>query len=345
MRKIDLEAHFFTKEYEAYMLKRKIFPRMESYQDESNEKFIRWIFREDLWAKNPVSLHHRLLDLKDSRLREMDRDGIDVQVLSLPAMGCEQIDAREATNVAKGINDELSRVVKKHPDRFIGLAELAPQDPVSAANELERAVVELGLKGAKINSNIKGDYLDSKKYWTILERAEKLRVPISLHPSIPSPDMVKPYADYGFLLAGPTLGFIAETSLHAMRLILGGVFDEFPGLKIILGHMGEGLPFWLSRIDYLWESQGLQSEFGKKLSKKPSDYIRDNFATTISGMLFLPAFTCALMALGADRIAFAVDAPFEDYRQAVRFMDSLPISDSDREKIYHQNAEKLFELK
>ena len=343
MKRIDLEAHFFAKGYEEYMLKRKSFPKME-YYEERNQKFIRWLFYPALGAKNPISIHHKLLDVGEGRLREMDEAGIDVQVLSLPALGCEQLDAKEATIITKGINDELSTVIKKYPDRFIGLAEIAPQDPEGAAHELKRAVMELGLRGAKINSNARGEYLDHKKYWGIFETAEKLQVPISLHPTIPSPVMLKPYADYGFSLAGPTMGFIAENSLHAMRLILSGVFDQYPGLKIILGHMGEGLPFWLSRIDFVWQTQSLQSEFGPTLSKKPSDYIRDNFVVTLSGVFFQPAFMCTYLALGADRIAFAVDAPFEGYKNAVQFMDSLPICDLDKEKIFHLNAARLFKI-
>jgi 2,3-dihydroxybenzoate decarboxylase len=156
--------------------------------------------------------------------------------------------------------------------------------------------------------------------------------------------MIEPYADYGFLLAGPTLGFIAETSLHAIRLILSGVFDQYPQLKIILGHMGEGLPFWLSRVDILWQSDSMQSEFSPKMKKRPSDYLKDNFVFTISGVFFEPAFLCTYLAMGADRIAFAVDAPFEKSKKAVQFMDSLPICDADKEKIYHLNAERLFKL-
>jgi 5-carboxyvanillate decarboxylase len=344
MKKIDVEAHFFTKEYEEAMFKKKDFPRMEMGEDEKKQRVVKWMFRPDLWAKNPFPLHQRLLDLGENRLREMDEDGIDVQVLSLPAIGCEQLDAPEATVLARKINDELSRVIRKHPDRFVGLAEIAPQDPEGAADEIERAVKELGFKGVKVNSNVRGEYLDQPKYWPMFEKAQRLDVPISLHPTVPSPRMIGPYADYGFLLAGPTLGFIAETSLHAVRLILGGVFDQYPGLKIILGHMGEALPFWLSRIDILLQGQGLQSGARPKMTRNPSDYVKENFIFTISGVFFQPAFMCAYLAVGADRIAFAVDAPFEGYKKAVQFMDSAPICDIDREKIYHLNAEKLFKI-
>lgn len=344
MRRIDLEAHFFTEEYVEHMLSRKKFPRMESYEDEDHQKFMRWLFQPSLWAQNTLSIHNKLLNLGEERLKEMDDAGIDVQVLSLPAVGCEQFDGQEGTVMARKINDELSRLTKEYPDRFIGLATLAPQDPEAAADELERTVTELGFKGAKMNSNIGGEYLDERKYWVILERAEKLGIPIAIHPGIPSSKMLAPYADYGYLLAGPTTGFIAETSLHAMRLIVSGVLDRFPGLKIILGHMGEGLPFWLSRIDIFGRNPGQQSESHPKLGRKPSDYLKDNFIVTISGMFFQPAFICTYLALGAEKIAFAVDAPFEAYEDGVRFMESLPICEIDKEKIYHLNAERLFKI-
>ncbi len=345
MKRIDVEAHFFSAGFEQAMFARRDFPRMELGEGEHGEKFVKWMFGPELWARNPMDVHKKLMDLGEQRLRDMDDAGIAMQVLSLPAIGCDQLDAEEATDLSRKINTELSRVTTKHPDRFVGLAELAPQDPEGAARELERAVTQLGFRGAKVNSNIRGEYLDNRRYWPIFETAEKLDVPISLHPTVPSPLMLKPYADYGFLLAGPTMGFIAETSLHAIRLILAGVFDRYPGLKIILGHMGEALPFWMSRVDVLLQGQGLQSGFRPRMARRPSDYLKENFVYTISGVLFLPAFMCAYLAMGADRIAFAVDAPFDRYSTAAQFLDSAPICDADKEKICHLNAERLFKLK
>ena len=344
MKRIDIEAHFFTAEYEQAMFKRSGFPRMEMGEGEKGEKYVKWMFGPQLWARNPQVLHWKLMDMGERRLRDMDEAGIATQVLSLPAMGCDQLEAEEATSLARKINTELSKVTLKHPDRFVGLAEIAPQDPEGAALELERAVKELGFRGAKVNSNVRGEYLDLQKYWPIFEAAERLDVPISLHPTVPSQRMVGAYADYGFLLAGPTMGFIAETSLHAIRLILAGVFDQYPGLRIILGHMGEGLPFWLSRVDALWQDNGLQSGSSPRMARRPSEYLKENFIYTISGVLFPPAFMCAYLAMGADRIAYAVDAPFDSYLTANRFMDSAPICDEDKEKICHLNAERLFKL-
>jgi len=342
MTKIDLEAHFFTEEYEGFMFARKEYPRFETFEDEKGRKFVRLLYNQNLWAQNAYGLHKKFKDLGENRLKEMDEAGIDMQVLSLMLPGCEQFEASEGTVLAGKINDKLSMAVKKYPDRFIGLAALAPQNPDGAAGELERAVTELGLVGANVNSHIRGSYLDDKKYWVIFEKAEKLNVPILIHPNIPSSTMLGPYADYGYALAGPVLGFAAETALHAMRLILSGVFDRYPALKIILGHLGEGLPFWLSRIDFFWDKQEHKSESGSRLARKPSDYFRDNFIVTTSGMLFQPAALCTYFALGGDRIAFAVDYPFEENRKAKQFIEAIPICDIDKRKIFHLNAEKLF---
>jgi len=181
------------------------------------------------------------------------------------------------------------------------------------------------------------NYLDNKKYWPIFKTAEKLDVPVFIHPREPSPDMIKPYMAYPWLF-GAVWGYGAEVGLHAMRLICSGLFDEFPKLKIILGHMGEGIPFWLWRIDNQWKMTGIN------IKKRPSEYFKENFFLSTSGMCSNPALMCAYMELGADNIMFAVDYPIESTEEAVSFMDSASICASDKEKIYHLNAEKLFKL-
>ncbi len=344
MKKIAIEEHFFTEEYLSYLRSRKDYPRLETVEDEKHHKIERLWSTPDRYRLRDPDEMGRLLDLGEGRLREMDEAGIDMQVLSLTAPGVEPFDAADGSAIAKKTNDELSAVIKKYPHRFAGFAALAPQDPSRAADELERAVKELGLKGATINSHVRGEYLDDKKYWIIFERAEKLEVPIYLHPREPSPDMLKPYLTYS-VLAGSMWGFTAEVGLHAMRLICSGVFDEYPHLKIILGHLGEGLPFWLWRIDSRWLDVGAHdSALMGKLKKRPSQYVKDNFLVTTSGMFWQPAFLCAFLALGADRILFAVDHPMESNKEAVQFMEAAPICDSDKEKIYHLNAEQLFTL-
>ena len=230
------------------------------------------------------------------------------------------------------------------PPSMPPLAALAPQDPVGAANELERAVKELGMRGAKLNSHVQGEYLDDEKFWPVFEMAEKLDVPLYLHPTIPSPYILQGFAKYGFPLAGPPFGFGADTSLHTMRLIYSGVFDRFPKLKIVLGHMGEGLPFWLYRLDFYWLKPWVDQTLKPKITQKPSYYINRNFLFTCSGMQYLPAFICAYMALGGDMIAFGADHPFETSKDTLEGLGILPICEADKEKFYHINAEKLLKL-
>ena len=338
MKKIDTEAHFYIKEYQDYLFSRKETPREELYKG-----YVRLWYEPNIWEPHGLDIEDRLLDMSEGRLRNMDIAGIDMQVLSLSTPGCEQFNPAEGLVLSKKINEELSKVINKHPDRFIGLAALAPQSPEEAARELERAVKELGLKGAKINSHIRGHYLDDKKYWPIFDVAESLDVPIFLHPNTPSPSTIKPYEDYGFALAGPAWGFGAEVALHALRLIYSGIFDKYPRLKIVLGHLGEGLIFWLYRIDFSFKRPWME-EVRPTIKRLPSEYIRHNFFVNTSGMYSVPAFMSVFLELGADRIMFAADYPYENSEEAARFIEHVPISDIDREKIQHSVAEKLFKI-
>jgi len=338
MKIIDLENHFFTTEYIKYLRSRKEPPR----ETEEKDGLTMW-YTDLLCSPRSFEMENKMLDLGETRLKEMDAKEIDIQVLSLSPPGVQCFEAAEGTAWARKVNDELSKAVKQRPDRFIGLACIAPQSPEEAADEIERAVSELGLKGVNIESHARNEYLDNKKYWSIFERAEKLDVPICLHPEIPSTSILKGYADdYGFELAGPPHGYGADLALHTMRLIYSGLFDKYPKLKMVLGHMGEGLPFWLSRMDAYWTKPWK----GKKprIEKKPSDYVKTNFTITISGMFFTPAFLCAYLALGSERIAFAVDYPYEKTEEAVRFIKEAPISDLDREKICYSNAARLLKI-
>jgi 2,3-dihydroxybenzoate decarboxylase len=286
-------------------------------------------------------IHERLIDLGEGRIKDMDETSVDMHVISLTSPGVQVFPGDLAAELAKDANDQLAHAVRAHPSRFAGLAAIAPQLPDVAAQELERAISQLGLCGAIINSHTRGEYLDNEKFWPILEAAESLQAPIYLHPRTPSPSMIEPYLDYGLYFAG--WGFAAETSLHAMRLIMSGAFDQFPDLKIILGHMGEGLPFWLDRIDnrYL-----LQVKIGAvdELSKLPSEYFRSNFVITTAGMGYSAPLKLSLETLGPERILFAADYPYENMAEAVEFMNSADMSDEDRQKIFHGNAEKLFSI-
>ena len=348
MKKIAVEEHFHTEEYIDYLHTRKEFPKRDIIK-ENGKKFIRdWWSATKYRLINPDQPNKNMItDLGEVRLKVMDEAGIDMQVLSLSFPGVELFDASDGTAMAKVVNDRLSQAVKQYPDRFAGFAALAPQDPDAAADELERAVKKLGLKGAVINGNIRGEFLDDQKYWAIFERAEKLDVPIYIHPKMPPPDMLKPYLAYPGL-ASAMAGFAAEASLHAMRLICSGVFDKYPGLKIMLGHLGEAIPFWLWRIDsrYLEEKQSdpASAEIYKNLQKNPSQYFKENFYVTTSGMFWQPVVQFVSSVLGSDRILIAVDYPYESSREAVQFIESLQMDDGDKERICHLNAEKLLRL-
>jgi 2,3-dihydroxybenzoate decarboxylase len=301
-------------------------------------------YTSSTWEPHGPEIDERLCDLAENRLEDMDASGIDMQVLSLSAPGCEQFNPVDGTTLAKQTNDELSELVKKYPGRFIGLAALAPQHPDEAARELQRAVTELGLKGAKIHSHIGDTYLDDSRYRKIFAIAEKLDVPIYLHPTACNPLLMKGYSDYGYALAGPAWGFGAETALQVMRLIYSGLFDQYPGLKMIIGHLGEGLIFWMDRIDFVFKKPWMGEEIRPKIKKKPSDYIRDNFLITTGGIFAVPAFLSVFLEIGAGRMMFATDYPYENTDASLRFMATVPISDVDKERIFHLNAEKLFKV-
>ena len=286
-------------------------------------------------------VHQRLADIGEGRIRQMDADGIDFAVLSLTSPGVQVFDAVTASRLAKDANDALANAVKVYPDRLAALAAVAPQYPQGAAQELQRAIGTLGMKGFLINSHTHGEYLDDRKYWPIFEAAQHLDVPLYLHPREPAPDMAKPFLDYGLYFAG--FGFAVETSLHALRLIMSGLFDEFPRLKIVLGHMGEGLPFWLQRIDnrYL-----LQVKIGavKPMKRLPSEYFLENFTITTSGVMSAPALKLSIEVLGVERIMFAADYPYESVTEGVAFMDTVAISEAHRQAIYSDNAKRIFRL-
>ena len=297
---------------------------------------------ESILADTPGNavLHRRLLDIGQGRIDRMDAIGIDVQVLSLTSPGVQVFAPALATRLAAAANDALAAAVNRYPTRFAGLGAIAPQDPTAAAREIER-IKKLGLRGLIINSHTFGEYLDQPKYSVIFEAAEAARLPIYLHPREPAPSMIQPYLDYGLYFAG--WGFAAETGLHAMRLIMSGLFDRYPLLKIILGHMGEGIPFWLQRIDnrYL-----LQVKIGavSKLPRLPSEYFLQNFVITTAGVTSAPALRLAIEVLGAERVLFAADYPYEDDADAVAFIRNTSVSSRERELIAHEDADRLFGL-
>ena len=280
------------------------------------------------------------MDLGAKRLEHMDAHGVDVQVLSFGSPGPQAFGADVAIPMARDANDRLHATVKAHPSRFAGFAALPTADPRAAVEELERCVTTLGFKGAMIHGHQRGEFLDGKKYWPIWERAEALGVPVYLHPALPHPDALKAYFDGYEELARAPWGFAVDTSCHFLRLVFAGVFDAYPRLKIILGHLGEGLPFAMHRMnEHSWAAAKRRG-----LKKQPIEYLRDNLVVTTSGNWFEPAFVCTLLALGADNILFAIDWPYEANKTGVEFLRGLSISDADKEKIAHRNAERLLRL-
>jgi 2,3-dihydroxybenzoate decarboxylase len=283
----------------------------------------------------------RLMDLEEQRLSEMDAYDIATQVLSLNAPGIQaETDTNQAIKQAKQSNDFLAEVTRKHPTRFAGFAALPLQDPRAAADELERAVTQLGFKGAMINGHTNGEFLDEPQFRIVWERAEGLGVPLYLHPGNAPFDQGNVfYKGYPEML-GPTWSWGVETATHALRLIFSGVFDEFPRATLILGHLGEMLPYALLRLD-----TGEKRASGKKkLQKLPSQYVKENMAITTSGHFSQASLLCALLTLGADRILFSVDYPYASTQEAATFIENAPLSDTDKEKICHLNAERLLGL-
>ena len=288
----------------------------------------------------------RLQDLGEGRLRDMDSVGVHKQVLMLTAPGVQVFDAATGTALARSTNDQLAEACRRHPHRLAGLTVIAPQDPAAAARELERGMRSLGLKGAIVNSHTHGEYLDAPKYWAIFEAAEALDAPIYIHPTPPPAAMIGPYLARG--LEGPLAGFSAEVYLHTLAIITSGALDRFPRLKIVIGHLGEGLPYLMYRLDYMQHHAarpGLRgNKEGTRLKKKISDYMRANIYITTSGMAWAPAIRFAQEVLGVERVLYAMDYPYQFDQDEVIATDAIPISDADKKMLYQTNAEKLFSL-
>ena len=323
MRTITLEEHFATPGF------------FEGPGKDLKERALKF-------GDRAARLIEQLSDLGDKRIAEMDAAGIDTQVLSLTSPGVEQLEAASAIALAREANDFLAEAITKNPTRFAGFAALPTAAPGKAADELERMVREHGFKGAVINGHCRGRYLDDRFFWPILERAEVLNVPIYLHPT-PPPQAVIDASYAGFapivteMFAGPGWGWHIETAIHVIRMALGGVFDQYPKLQIVIGHMGETLPFMLQRLDVMPMAM-------TKTNRTISAYLRENVHYTFSGFNFTPTFLDLLLQVGVDRILFSADHPYASMAQARAFLDQLPVCAADKERISHGNAERLFGL-
>ena len=280
-----------------------------------------------------------LSDFGERRLAVMGENGVDYVVLSLSGPGVQiEPDTSKAVRLARKCNDALAREIQKQPDRYGGFAHLALQDPQMAADELERCLRALGFKGALVNGETNGIYLDDRRYDVFWERVAALQAPIYLHPGNP-PDHPHMYAGHPEMW-GPTWSWAVETCSHAMRLIFSGLFDRHPNIQVILGHMGEMLPIQLWRLD----SRLPISHQTFALRKKPSEYVRENIHVTTSGVCANSAIRCALDALGQDRVMFSIDYPFEDTRTATDWIERAAITDAERASVCYQNAASLLRL-
>lgn len=287
-----------------------------------------------------VQMTAQLKDIELHRLPEMDHNEIERQVLSLP-LGLEmEENADVAIATARQANDGIAEIIRRHPRRFTGFAMLPLQNPKAAADELERAVTQLGFRGAMVNGHANGEMLDEQKFWIVWERATALGVPIYVHPGrAPLGQINKIYEGYPELI-GPTWNWGCETGTYALRLLFSGIFDTFQNLTFILGHMGEMLPFVLWRLD----SRAKISTGVRKIKLLPSEYVKKNFMITTSGQFAPEPLQCAISTIGADRILFSVDYPFESTGEACQFIEAAPISDADKEKICYLNTSRLLGL-
>lgn len=325
MRIITIEEHFATPRF---------FDGPGRDLKEQAEKFS---------SARALKLIPQLCDLGEARLAEMDAAGIDMQIVSLTAPGVEQLEAAEAIALATETNDVVAEAIKRHPARFGGFAALPTAMPDKAAQELERRVRGQKFAGAIINGHSRGRYLDDKFFWPILESAEQLGAPIYLHPTRP-PQAVIDASFGGFssmvsdVFAGPGWGWHIETAVHIIRLVLGGVFDRFPNLQIVIGHLGEGLSGMFQRLDVMAPAL-------TKLRRPVTAYLKENIHYTFSGFFFPPTFLALLLELGGvDRMMFSIDHPYQSMPEGRAFLDQLPVSAADKERIAHGNAEKLFRL-
>ncbi len=295
------------------------------------------------WA----DMRRRLLDLHDLRLPEMDKYGVEIMIMSLHNPAVQGIpDAKKATALARRVNDILADAVAKRPDRFAGFATLPMQDPDAAIVELTRCTKELGFKGAMVNgfSQI-GDpntviYLDDLRYRPFWSQVQELNVPLYLHPRDPLPSR-EPIYEGHFWFMGSAWAFGVETAMHALRLMGSGLFDHYPKLNIILGHLGEGIPYSVWRLDHRIS----RTPRNIPAKRRMAEYLEDNFYLTVSGDFRTPTLVDAMMEVGSDRILFSVDYPFETVEEACTWFDALHISDRDKRKIGRTNAAALFNFK
>ena len=288
-------------------------------------------------------LSERIQNIGERRINDMDAAGIDMQVLGITCPGVQMFDPAEGAAMAIDANDQLADAVARHPDRFIGLAAIAPQAPEESAREIERAITKLRFKGVIVNSHIQNHYLDEPQFTPVLAACEALDVPLYIHPNTPSKQIIQPFLDRA--LEAAIFGFGVETGLHLTRLITAGVFDRFPKLRVVAGHLGEALPFWIRRMDF-WHTASVPA--GRKgtikLDRTPLEVLQQNFWVTSSGMPWTETILYTQKVMGVDRVMYAMDYPYQYVAEEVRMQDNLPISFEDKRRYFQTNAEKVFNI-
>jgi 5-carboxyvanillate decarboxylase len=302
-----------------------------------------WGFYSASPSVRATTIIERMLDLGKRRLADMDATGIDRAIIALTGPGAHVFAAEEGKALASDANNQLAEACRRYPQRFIGMTAIAPQDPAWSAKEIERGQA-LGFKAVILNGHVHGEYTDDQKFWPLFEAAEALGTPVYLHPQGPSKGLIGPLLERG--LDGAVFGFGVDTGLHLLRLIVMGVFDRFPRLKLVVGHGGEALPYWSYRLDYM-HAAGLRA--GRYACLKPlqlpiSGYFKRNIYVTFSGLAWEPAIQFCKATLGADRIMYAMDYPYQYEAVEVSAQDAMSMSLEDKKAFFQGNAERVFGL-
>ena len=295
-------------------------------------------------SERSVFVRRMLCTLGEERIADMDRAGIDQAILALTAPGTQCMEKEQAVEFAEMANDYLVQGIRQFPDRYFGLTAIAPQDPEHAAKEIRRGHA-MGLKGVIVNSHTLNEYMDDERYDPIFEACQSLDTPLYMHPQTPSKDMVKPMMSRG--LDGSIYGFSVETAVHLLRIVISGVLDRFPKLKLIAGHCGEAIPFWLFRLDHMHDAmiKANRYEGVRPLERKISEYVRQNFWITTSGMPWPPAIEFCQRVLGVDRVMYAMDYPYQYVPEEVQWTEQVAVDAQGMKLLFQTNAEQVFNLR
>lgn len=327
---IDFEAHAQSQEYVKELFKYNGFPR---YASDDQGRFTWYQSPNTFEVRN--NLQPKLDDVR-MRLQDMDEEGVDIQAVSPSIPNCEAFPKEMGIRLAKLNNDYIANLVSQYPDRFVGLGSLPLQDTEASLEELDR-MKSIGLVGVMSVSNVQKEHIDAEKYWPIFERVERLRFPFFIHPNVPV--NAEMYSQYH--LWGPAFGFGADVALCSLRMINGGVFEKYPQLKVVIGHLGETLPFIIKRIDFVYVRT---PEALPSIKRKPSEYFLTNFYVDTAGNFHEPSLQCARETLGSDKIVFGSDYPLEKLGPGVEFVERSSLSEEDKDMIYCKNAAKLLGL-